>query len=79
MADATHQDTPRGPRMSFKTALAPIYWLAGVNAAASWLVSWLFWDRFEFSGTLFGLGCFGIVVAFCAYLYVLVAKVDRRK
>ena len=79
MSDATHHDTPHKPRMSFKTALTPIYWLAGVNAAACWLVSWLFWDRFEFSGTLFGLGCFGIVVAFCAYLYVLVAKVDRKR
>ncbi len=79
MSDATHHDTPRKPRMSFKTALTPIFWLAGVNAVACWFVSWLFWDRFDFSGTLFGLGCFGIVVAFCSYLYVLVAKVDRKK
>jgi hypothetical protein len=30
MADAAHE--PRKPRISFKTALTPIYLLAGVNA-----------------------------------------------
>ncbi len=56
--------------MSLKTALTPIFWLAGVNAVACGLASWVFWDRFDFSGTLIGLGCFGIVLAYCAYLYV---------
>ena len=65
--------------MNVKTALTPIFWLSGVNAVACWLVSWLFWDRLEFAGTLIGLGGFGIVVAYCAYLYVRVAKVDRTR
>lgn len=73
----TRDHTPRKPRMSFKTALTPIFGLAAINAVVCWAVSWVFWDRYEFSGTLFGLGCFGIVVAVCAYLYLLVAKVDR--
>ena len=67
----------REPRITFRAALTPIYWIAVVNAVACWITSWLFWERIEFSGTLLGLGCFGIVVAFCAYLYLLVAKVDR--
>jgi hypothetical protein len=75
MAPTDHR--PRKLRMSFKTALTPIFWLAAVNAVFCWAVSWLFWDRYEFSATLFGLGCFGIVAAVCAYLYLLVAKVDR--
>ena len=68
MSDATHHDTPRKPRMSFKTALTPIYWLAGVNAAACWLVSWLFCDRFDFSGTLFGSAA-SASSSHSAYLY----------
>jgi hypothetical protein len=63
------------PRTSrFWPALAPIYWLAAINAAACWGLAWLFWDRFVFSATLFGLGCFPIVVAVSAYLYLLVKR-----
>ncbi|MBI3699309.1 MAG: hypothetical protein HY242_02535 [Afipia sp.] len=61
--------------MSFKTALEPIYLLALVNAIVCWSAVWLFWDRFEFSATLLGLGCFPIVVAVCAYLYLLTKRV----
>ena len=64
--------------MSFKTALAPIYWLTLVNAIICWSVCWVFWDRFTFSATLFGLGCFPIVVAVSAYLYLLTHKVEQK-
>jgi hypothetical protein len=66
-------------QMTFRTALTPIYLLALVNAVVCWTVCWLFWDRFTFSATLFGLGCFPIVVAVCAYLYLLTKKVENRK
>ena len=72
------KDAPRKRFMSFKTALAPIYWFALVNAIICWSVAWVFWDRFEFSAALFGLGCFPIVVAVCAYLYLLTKKADRK-
>ncbi|MDO8980103.1 MAG: hypothetical protein Q7V17_12815 [Afipia sp.] len=76
---ATPQDAPRRKRLlSFKTALTPIYLLALVNAIVCWTIAWVFWDRFEFSATLFGLGCFPIVVAVCAYLYLLTKKVERK-
>ena len=60
-----------------QTALTPIFWLAGVNAGACWLAGWLFRERVVFSGTLIGLGFFGVVVALFAWLYVPSAKVDR--
>lgn len=75
---ANKHKAPRRRRlMSFKTALEPIYLLAFVNAIICWTGCWIFWDRFEFSATLFGLGCFPIVVAVCAYLYVLARKVEH--
>jgi hypothetical protein len=64
--------------MGFKTALTPIYLLALINAIVCWTVCWLFWDRFVFSASLFGLGCFPIVVAVCAYLYLLTKKVESK-
>jgi len=44
--------------IGFRSALQPIYLLTLVNAAICWTVCWIFWDRFEFSATLFGLGAF---------------------
>lgn len=78
MAVTSHDAPRRKPLMNFKTALAPIYLLALVNAVVCWTLCWVFWDRFEFSATLFGLGCFPIVVAVCAYLYLLTKKVERK-
>lgn len=63
--------------VNFWKTLEPIYLLALVNAIVCWSLCWLFWDRFEFSATLLGLGCFPIVVAVCAYLYLLTQKADR--
>jgi len=51
--------------------------VALVNAVVCWSLCWVFWDRFEFSATLFGLGCFPIVVAVCAYLYLLTKKAEQ--
>ena len=73
------QKTPQRKRLvSFRTALEPIYLLALVNAIICWTVAWVFWDRFEFSATLVGLGCFPIVVAVSAYLYLLTKKVGQK-
>jgi hypothetical protein len=68
---------PRKRIMSFKTALTPIYLFALINAIVCWSVCWVFWDRFTFSAALFGLGCFPIVVAVCAYLYLLTKKAEQ--
>ncbi|CAN5445588.1 hypothetical protein BH10PSE11_BH10PSE11_17120 [soil metagenome] len=78
MAVTSHDAPHRKPQMNFRTALTPIYLLALVNAIVCWTLTWVFWDRFEFSATLFGLGCFPIVVAVCAYLYLLTRKVERK-
>jgi ABC-type glucose/galactose transport system permease subunit len=69
---------PRKRVMSFKTALTPIYLFALINAIICWTLCWVFWDRFVFSATLFGLGCFPIVVAVSAYLYLLTHKVEQK-
>jgi hypothetical protein len=68
----------RKPLPTFKTALPPIYLLALVNAIVCWTLCWFFWDRYEFSASLFGLGCFPIVVAVCAYLYLLTKRTERK-
>ena len=68
----------RKPGIGFKAALTPIYLLALVNAIICWTVCWLFWDRFVFSAALFALGCIPIVVAVCAYLYLLTRKVEQK-
>ena len=63
---------------ALKAALTPIYLLALINAVVCWTAAWFFWDRYEFSASLFGLGCFPIVVAVCAYLYLLTQRVERK-
>ncbi len=68
------KNAPRKRQVSLKTALAPIYLLALVNAIVCWGLCWFFWDRYEFSATLFGLGCFPIVVAVSAYLFLLTKR-----
>ena len=57
--------------VSLKAAMMPICVLALLNAVICWTAAWAFRDRFEFSATLLGLGCLPIVVAVCAYLYLL--------
>ncbi len=74
MAVSKSKKPRRKKPVNVKAALAPIYLLALVNAIVCWTVCWIFWDRFVFSATLFGLGCFPIVVAVSAYLYLLTKK-----
>lgn len=62
-------------RVSVKAALMPMLWFAPVIAVISWTAAWMFRDHFEFMATLVGIGCAPIVVALCAYLYVLVNSV----
>jgi hypothetical protein len=63
--------------LTFRQAMTPIFVFALVTAVICWAAAWLFRDTYEFSATLLGLGCLPIVVAICAYLLVLVHKVER--
>jgi hypothetical protein len=62
-------------RVSVKAALMPILWFAPVIAIISWTAAYVFRDHFEFMATFVGIGCAPIVVALCAYLFVLVNSV----
>ena len=63
--------------MTFKQLLWPILLFAPVNAAGCWAMMYLFRDDKIYATTFLGLGCAGIVIALCAYLYVLVKNVER--
>ena len=76
MSSAPRKAKPRLGRLW--PMLAPIYWLALVNAIVCWTLTWVFWDRFEFSATLFALGCMPIAVAVSVYLFLLLRKVDGK-
>ena len=73
---------PRTPierlALTFEQALTPIFVFAVVAAPLCWAGAWFFRETYEFSATLLGLGCLPLVVAVCAYLLVLVNKVERR-
>jgi hypothetical protein len=62
-------------RVSIKAALMPMLWFAPVIATISWAAAYVFRDHFDLMATLIGIGCAPIVVALCAYLYVLVNSV----
>ena len=65
--------SPQSARhLTIRAALAPMLWFAPVNAIICWTAAWVFRDRFEFLATFVAVGCAPIVVALCAYLYVLV-------
>jgi hypothetical protein len=71
-------DKPKGRlALTFEQGLTPIFIFAPVNAVICWTAAWVFRDRYEFSATFLGFGCAPIVVALCAYLYILVNKVER--
>ena len=73
---------PRTPierlALTFEQALTPIFVFAFIAAPLCWAGAWFFRETYEFSATLLGLGCLPLVVAVCAYLLVLVNKVERR-
>ncbi len=54
-----------------RIALLPVFGFALLSAVMSWGCAWIFYERYEFSGTLLALGCVGIVIAWCSYLYLL--------
>jgi hypothetical protein len=58
--------------------LWPIMIFAAVATPLCWGGAWFFRERIDFSNALIGLGCLPIVVAICAYLYLLVKKAERR-
>ena len=61
----------------FRALLLPILLFAPVNAVICWTAAWVFRDRYEFMATFVGFGLGPIVIAVCAYLYVLVSTVSR--
>jgi tellurite resistance protein TehA-like permease len=63
--------------LTFRQAMTPIFVFALVSAVVCWAAAWVFKETYVFSATLLGLGCLPIVVAICAYLLVLVHKVER--
>lgn len=65
------------PKLSFQQLLWPILIFAPVNAAGCWTMMYVFRDNPDYATTFLGFGCGGIVVALCAYLYVLVKNVER--
>ncbi len=62
----------------FRRLLYPILIFAPVNAAVCWTAMWAFRDNRDFATIFLGVGCGGIVVALCAYLYLLVKTTERR-
>ena len=62
---------------TFKALLLPILLFAPVNAIICWTAAWAFRDRYEVMAVFVGFGCGPIVIALCAYLYVLVSTVSR--
>lgn len=67
----------RGPAFNLDKLLRPIMIFAAVVAPLCWAGAWFFYERRDFSDALIGLGCLPIVVAVCAYLYLLVNKIER--
>jgi hypothetical protein len=61
---------------TFEKAMTPIFVFAAINAMLCWAAAWFFRETYEFSATLLGLGGFPIVVAVCAYLLVLVNRLE---
>ncbi|OQW61241.1 MAG: hypothetical protein A4S14_17750 [Proteobacteria bacterium SG_bin9] len=67
----------RGPAYDLDKLLRPIMIFAAVAAPLCWAGAWFFRERGDFSDALIGLGALPIVVAVCAYLYLLVNKIER--
>ena len=63
--------------LRFKELLLPIFLFAPFMAILCWAAAWFFWEWRDFAGAFLGLGCFAMVVAVCAYLFVLVNRVER--
>ena len=63
--------------VTFERALKPIFVFAFIAAPLCWAAAWVFRETYEFSATLLGLGCFPLVAAVCAYLLVLVNRIER--
>lgn len=63
--------------LNIEAAIRPIFAFALLNALLCWGAAWVFRDVYEFSMILLVVGCLPIVVAVCAYLLVLVTRVER--
>jgi hypothetical protein len=71
------QDRVGNLAQTLRIALLPVSGFALANAAICWFAARIFWERYEFSATCFGLGCGGIVIALCSYLYVLTNEMRK--
>lgn len=67
----------RGVAFNLDRLLRPIMIFAAVVAPLCWIAAWFFWEWREFSALFLALGALPIVVAVCAYLYLLVNKIER--
>jgi hypothetical protein len=74
---ASNQSDPRRPAPQFQRRLTPFFVFALVAAIACWIAAWVFRDTHELLFVLVGVGCFLIVAAVCAYLFLLVSSVER--
>jgi hypothetical protein len=63
--------------LKFRELLLPIFVFAPLMAILCWAAAWFFWEWRDFAGAFLGLGCFAMVVAICAYLFVLVNRIER--
>ena len=63
--------------LTFEKTMRPIFLFALLAAPLCWGAAWLFRETYAFSAILLGLGVFPVVVAICAYLLVLVHKIER--
>lgn len=65
------------PGLRVRELLLPISLFAPLMAILCWAAAWFFWEWRDFAGALLGLGAFAMVVAICAYLFVLVSRIER--
>lgn len=63
--------------LTFERALTPIFVFALINAVVCWVAAWVFRETFEFMALFVALGGLPIVVAVCAYILVLIHKIER--
>ncbi len=77
MTEAPQRSRRRRLALRFREHLLPIFVFGPLMALLCWGAAWFFWEWRDFAGAFLGLGCFAIVIPFCAYLLVLVNRVEN--
>jgi hypothetical protein len=72
-----HKARRRRRLLPFHRLLTPFFVFALGAAIVCWIAAWVFQGTYELLVTLVSVGCFLIVVAVCAYLYLLVTVVEQ--